>query len=64
MNGTCKVHSASAYMTTWVLKMSENDSYVNDGGSYVDPVAEAWEDEFIKLLATDSGYKVCLKSTH
>ena len=55
------VVSASAYMTTWILKMSENDSFINDGGSYVDPIAEAWEEEFIKLLATDSGYKVSLK---
>ena len=38
--------------------MPENDSHVNDGGSYVDPIAESWEKEFINLIATDSGYIV------
>ena len=38
--------------------MPENDSHVNDGGSYVDPIAESWEKEFIDLIATDSGYIV------
>ena len=52
------VISASAYMTTWILRMPENDSYVNSGGSYVDPIAESWEKEFIELIATDSGYIV------
>ena len=52
------VISASAYMTTWILRMPENDSHVNDGGSYVDPIAESWEKEFINLIATDSGYIV------
>lgn len=56
--GKTMVVSASAYMTTWILKMNENDSFIDDGGSYVDPIAEAWEDEFIKLLATNAGYKV------
>ena len=45
-------------MTTWILRMPENDSYVNSGGSYVDPIAESWEKEFIELIATDSGYIV------
>ena len=52
------VISASAYMTTWILRMPENDSHVNNGGSYVDPIAESWEKEFIELIATDSGYIV------
>ena len=53
-----QVTSASAYMTTWVLRMPEEDSYTDDGGSYIDPIAENWETEFIELLATDEGYIV------
>ena len=41
--------------------MPENDSYTDDGGSYVDPIAENWEAEFIELLATDEGYIVSLR---
>ena len=52
------VISASAYMTTWILRMPEEDSYTDDKGSYVDPIAERWETEFIELLATDEGYSV------
>ena len=40
--------------------MPEEDSFTNDGGSYVDPIAENWETEFIDLLATDEGYIVSL----
>ena len=54
------VVSASSYMTTWILMMPEEDSYVNKGGSYVDPIAENWETKFIELLATDEGYIVSL----
>ena len=49
-------------MTIWILNMSPNDSFIDKGGSYVDPTAEAWEDEFIDLLVDDSGYKVPLIS--
>ena len=42
--------------------MPENDSHVNDGGSYVDPIAESWEKEFIDLIATDSGYIVGIQN--
>ena len=52
------VVSASAYMTTWILRMPENESFVDDGGSYVDPIAEGWEEKFIELIATDAGYRV------
>ena len=55
-----KVLSASSYMTTWILEMPEEDSYIDKGGSYVDPIAENWEDEFIDLLATDDGYIVSI----
>ena len=52
------VTSASSYMTTWILMMPEEDSFINKGGSYVDPIAENWEAKFIELLATDEGYIV------
>ena len=45
-------------MTTWILRMPENESFVDDGGSYVDPIAEGWEEKFIELIATDAGYRV------
>ena len=38
--------------------MPEEDSFINKGGSYVDPIAENWEATFIELLATDEGYIV------
>ena len=38
--------------------MPEEDSFINKGGSYVDPIAENWEAKFIELLATDEGYIV------
>ena len=57
-NEHTSVVSAAAFMTTWILKQSPNDSHITDGGSYVDPVAEAWEDEFIKALVDNTGYKV------
>ena len=53
-----RVISASSYMTTWILMMPEEDSFINKGGSYVDPIAENWEAKFIELLATDEGYIV------
>ena len=56
--GKVKVISASSYMTTWILMMPEEDSFINKGGSYVDPIAENWEAKFIDLLATDEGYIV------
>ena len=56
--GQVKVISASSYMTTWILMMPEEDSFINKGGSYVDPIAENWEAKFIDLLATDEGYIV------
>ena len=40
--------------------MPEEDSYINKGGSYVDPIAENWEENFIELLATDEGYIVSI----
>ena len=55
---TGNVISASSYMTTWILMMPEEDSFINKGGSYVDPIAENWEAKFIELLATDEGYIV------
>ena len=55
---TGNVISASSYMTTWILMMPEEDSFINKGGSYVDPIAEHWEAKFIDLLATDEGYIV------
>ena len=55
-----KIVSASSCMTTWILEMPEEDSFIDKGGSYVDPIAENWEDKFIDLLATDRGYIVSI----
>ena len=52
------VVSAAAYMTTWVLNISANDSIKDEGGLYVHPIAEAWEDRFIALLVNTTGYEV------
>ena len=38
--------------------MPEEDSFIDKGGSFVDPIAERWEEKFIELIATDEGYIV------